>query len=90
MPPIAVKQAVRIALDYFKDLYDTGGLRDIRLEEVELTEDGKFWLVTLGFDRPVPQAIFEAFGAPKYQREYKVLKIDSSRGEVHGMKIRES
>jgi hypothetical protein len=73
-------------------------VQDLRLEEVELSEDKKFWFVTLGFERPVVQrknSLSELMPAPalppdyKYEREYKIFKIDAETGEVQSMKIRE-
>jgi hypothetical protein len=38
---INVKDAVRIAVEYVRELYAPEQLDDLRLEEVELSEDGK-------------------------------------------------
>jgi len=85
---INIQIATQNATDYLQSLkpYIGGQIQDIRLEEVELSEDGKFWFVTLGFDRPVdaPLAILQN----QIQREYKQFKIDAVTGEVKAMKIR--
>lgn len=49
---IGVKEAVRIAMDYLATLYEDKDLRDVLLEEVRLSEDDQYWLVTLGFFAP--------------------------------------
>jgi hypothetical protein len=51
---IDVKIAVNAAYEYLKSLQDimASSLPDLRLEEVELSEDQSFWLITLGFDKP--------------------------------------
>lgn len=50
---IDVKQAVMAAFSYVSELYPKEQVNDLRLEEVERTEDGKYWLVTVGFSTPV-------------------------------------
>ena len=47
---IDMKQAVQIALEFCRSLYAPEKLTDFLLEEVELSDDEKFWLVTIGFD----------------------------------------
>jgi hypothetical protein len=95
---IDVRGAVTSATNYFQSLQDmiSPQLQDLRLEEVELSEDKKYWLITLGFERPVVQpknslnSLLEASPpAYKYEREYKLFKIDSETGEVQSMKIRD-
>ena len=96
MQSIDVKAAVTIAIDYLKFLQDniSNELQDIRLEEVELSEDKRYWLITLGYDVPVknPAAFFAELispNAPIYKREYKLFKINSENSQVEAMKIRE-
>lgn len=95
---INVKEAVSIAFQYMSDLFDTSKFHDFLLEEVELSENGKWWLVTIGWSRPVPpneviqNPMTSILGQSKitYRRSYKVFKIDASNGEVRSMKIRET
>ncbi len=91
---IDVRQAVIAAKEYLQSLRDQIGMliEDLRLEEVELSDDKKFWLITLGFSRPAYKAknpLADLTDSPKYEREYKIFKIDSETGEVQSMKIRE-
>lgn len=81
-----VKQAVKLALDFFTNLY-RGKLSssDVLLEEVELTEDGKYWLITLSYPIANPLSITKQLK----KREYKVFKINVESGKVQSMKIRE-
>lgn len=93
---IDVRGAVMAAKKYFEDVQDMIGntIDDILLEEVELSENRRFWYVTLGFSRPksrterslIPESI--SLGI-KYEREYKTFTIDADTGEVQSMKIRE-
>jgi hypothetical protein len=93
---IDVKEAVRIATGYLKQLYEPAQLHDILLEEVALSDDEKYWYVTLGFSRPVAstnpiQALTETFMKSQgivNQTEYKVFQIDAATGQVRSMKIR--
>ncbi len=92
---IGVKSAVISANHYLQLLQDNiGDLQDIRLEEVELSEDKKYWLITLGFDLPVrtklPLAIPGLLTRENetFTRNYRVFKVNSETGEVEAMKIR--
>lgn len=87
---IDLKNAVSAAYNYLKPIQDMMGnrLEDLRLEEVELSEDKSFWLITLGFERPVKtKTPLAEIAIPK--REYKLFKVNSQTGEVEAMKIRE-
>ncbi len=93
---INVQQAVMAAQNYFKSIKTMMGkpIQDLRLEEVELSEDKKYWLITLGFNHPIntpknPLGIPGINEIPKFEREYKIFKIDSETGQVQSMKIRE-
>ncbi|MFN6569752.1 hypothetical protein [Dendronalium sp. ChiSLP03b] len=94
---IDVKTAVNAAYEYIKSIQDIMGssLPDLRLEEVELSEDKQFWLITLGFDvakrnyKNRMDDIIPSFTAINYQREYRLFKVNSQTGEVEAMKIRE-
>ena len=85
---IGVKEAVNKAIDFVQDLYgDTAAA--LSLEEVELTDDGRYWLITVGFVRPQldnPLRVFAGGAA----RAYKVIKVDAQTGEPLSMKIRET
>lgn len=90
---IDVREAVNIAEKYFDSVKDMMGLQvnDLRLEEVELSEDKNFWLITLGFNRLTDTAK-NHLGLPtipRHEREYKIFNIDAQTGEVKSMKIRE-
>jgi hypothetical protein len=87
MPKVDVKSAVQLAFEYLKSFQDFMGsqLENLRLEEVELSDNEPFWLITLGFDVPTDGEFF----GPKQRREYKLLKVNSETGQVQAMKIRE-
>jgi hypothetical protein len=62
------------------------------IEEVEESEDGAYWLVTLGYDIQrrvlrVPGNLQDVFG-PQVARHYKVFKVNAKTGRIVSMKIR--
>lgn len=79
-----VKEAAQKASEYFVGLYKDQGLSNVQLEEVELTDDGQYWLITLSY--PVPPEI--AALNFNFKRKYKVFRINAKTGEVKSMKIR--
>jgi hypothetical protein len=94
-----VKQAVAIAMTYFRTLMDDKGLSDILLEEVELSDDERFWNVTLSALLPTsneePAHEFNSLAQallqqPQRRRVYKVFKINAERATVQSMKIRQA
>ena len=74
---IAPRDAAAAAGKYFGEL--TGTQQALSVEEIELSEDGRYWFVTLGFS-------LSYLIGPK---SYKVFKVDAYTGEVLSMKIRE-
>jgi hypothetical protein len=80
---IDVKTAVQRAMLYAKDMFRPESvlslyLPSLLLEEVELSDDEKFWLVTLGWDA-------DRLGT---SRIYKIFKVRAEDGEVVSVKIR--
>lgn len=94
---IDVRKAVLAAQNHLQSLQDMMGenIEDLRLEEVEISEDEKHWFVTLGFTVPrvksesVNQLQIAFSQLNPSSRKYKIFTIDSETGEVRAMKIRE-
>lgn len=93
---IDVRQAARIARDYVKHVFTDEAISGIQLEEIELSEDEKYWYVTIGFDtnRLAEETSFGGivtypFGKSKYIRDYKLVTVRASDGEVESVKIRQ-
>jgi hypothetical protein len=86
---VDVKQAVKAAEDYARDLYGEKELRDLRLEEVELGDGGARWRVTLGWAEHSVSPGGLVFTNGKLPRVYKVFEVDAGSGEVKSMKIRD-
>lgn len=91
---VDVRNAVGAAQRYIDSLQDMiGNPEDLRLEEAELSEDKQYWLITLGFSRPVDKTsnpLADLIATRNYERDYKVFKIDAQTGEVQSMKIRQA
>jgi len=83
---IDIKEACRRAIEYLERLYPDQEL-DAALEEAELTDDDRYWLVTLSVKRvtPVGGAGESVFGE---NRTYKIFKLLAETGEVRSMKMR--
>ncbi len=92
-----VKQAAKIAAEYFVDLYAEQKYSDMLLEEVEYDEAGGAWLITLGYSPP--RTILEDVKDPfsplsrlssfsTIDRRYKIFRIDAETSNVFSMKIR--
>ena len=97
-PPgkIDVKEAVRKVVAYFLKLYPKLGIgTNLMLEEVEESEDGAYWLITLGYDiqherlvSPLAGNLRHILAHPQVDRHYKVFKVDAKTGRIVWMKIR--
>jgi hypothetical protein len=75
---ITAQQAARAAGAYLSSLVRK--VHNLTVEETELSENGRFWLITLGFDTSAL-----TFGP----REYKVIRVDAHTADVLSMKIRQ-
>jgi hypothetical protein len=82
---ITAKMAAQAAAKYLQDLVAINNGHPITVEETELSEDGKYWLITLGFVPVNPSLGFLMSGGSK---EYKSFEISVSSGQVKSMKIR--
>jgi predicted small secreted protein len=82
---IDVKRAVGIAADYFSELFPQVAKANVMLEEIEESSDGRYWLVTLGYD--VQGGTIQMFKNGPF-RSYKTFRIDANTGKVISVKIR--
>ncbi|PZO17257.1 MAG: hypothetical protein DCF25_11415 [Leptolyngbya foveolarum] len=96
---IDVATAVRNTSEYFKEIEKSlngSPPENLRLEEVEKSEDASHWLITLGHDvrsalPPAPSVLSSAFTPDakwQYVRQYKLFRINAITGEIDSMKIR--
>ena len=81
---IDARKAAQVAQEYLKSVYPGTQFQNLQLEEVELTDDHKFWMITLSY--VAPGSVIFVYPTPK---DYKIFKIGSEDGEVLSMKIRQ-
>ena len=94
---IDAKAAVGFAREYIDSIQAITGvpLENLRLEEIEMTEDESFWLITLGYDNPDRPSHSATLGvldpnlARRSAREYKQFRVKADSREVKSMKIRQ-
>ena len=97
---IDVKQAAEIARAHLVDLLgkqELGDEKGITLEEFELTENKRFWRITLGYPvrekRPAPKPTdeFNRLGAllQEPRKKHKTFTVDTKDGKLVGMKYAE-
>jgi len=77
------KDSVKRAREYFDSVYQDAKLQEVLLEESELSEDGKHWLITFGFDWQ-PSSGTSSIGPG--ERRYKLITLDAESGAVLSMK----
>ncbi len=84
---IDARRAADAAARYFKQLYPN--VLSFSLEEVELSEDEDYWLITLSFEvgpRIAGGGLSVRLEPPK--TKFKVFKVNAHTGEVVSMRIR--
>lgn len=77
---IEAKEAIIKAKEYLANIYNAD-MNEMKLEEIEIDDSGEFWNVTISLYTSDSRHI-------EFRKEYKVIKIRKSNGEVLGMKIR--
>jgi hypothetical protein len=87
---IDVKQAVKAAAEYFAKLYSDKQYSDLLVEEVELSETKKRWLITLSYasEPPTEPTLGQLLGGKERPRRYKVFEIEAATGKVNAMRMR--
>ncbi len=95
---ITVKDAIKAALQFIVESFNTGTSADpiasLRLEEVEPSDDGKYWFITISLVRGVgPGALGAMLGhdseASLECRDYKTVTVEANSGAVKSVKIRD-
>jgi hypothetical protein len=74
-----VKEAVNKASKYLPEVFETAADKELRLEGVEKTEDGRFWKVTFSYS---PFPLVDDLG--NLIRDYKTVKLRDDNGEFIG------
>ena len=88
---VDVKQAVANALKFLVYMYGEQKVLSPRLEEVELSEDGNVWYVTVSFltEATASELVEALSGSSRLDRQYKILTVWANDGNVRSMKIRQ-
>ena len=92
---VDLKQAVSAATKYIEDVYSPEEIIDPMLEEVQLSEDENYWLITIGFsypkftEYPLQKSFQDTILGEKYQRVYKAIKVRVDDGKPVAMLIRQ-
>ena len=82
---IDLKTASKIAIEFVHSIYPDNS--DFQVEEIETSEDGKYWLITIGmYDLTDVKGTLGALIAKP--RKYKAVQINKENGDVRSMKIR--
>ena len=79
-----VKDVAENAAAYLKKFFPKA--ERIQLEEIEISDDDKFWNITLSYDDQPTEPGGFIFGG--ISRFYKIFKVDAKDGSVRSMKIR--
>ena len=94
---LQVQDAVRNSIVLLSEILPKDDVRDPRLEEVNLSEDEQYWLVTISFANPDYEAkeapadsadiasILWKFSTPR-RRTAKTIKLKTADGAFVGMK----
>lgn len=85
---VDIKSAANLARGYLADVMQLTP-QELLLEEVELTEDQQFWLITFSYPSDpggISSAIDRLSGITP--RAYKVVKLRSDGGDFVSVKIR--
>lgn len=87
-----VRAAVSRAKDELQHIFADEKMENLGLEEVEYDDAAKTWAVTLGFSRrwSVPEGVLAALGPRLGPREYKVVRISDTTGQLVSVKNRET
>ncbi len=89
MPQVTVKEAANKAVEFLQGIQPGNSLNNLAVEEVFQSDDGQFWIITLGHD-PVGVSPTMAFIAgSRRPRDYKQIEVNVQSGEVTKMEIRQ-
>lgn len=83
---IDVKDAVQRAIVFVGEVMQDDRAKSVLLEEIELSEDGKMWMITISL--PSPSSPLALLSGQNGARDYKAIQLDSSTGAIKSFRIR--
>ena len=87
MASLTLREAVEAALEHFEanaDLLKAADSQNVTFEEAELSENGAYWQITLGY--PIKKQ--NILGMELYERKYIIFVINSDLGTLKALKMR--
>lgn len=84
--PISPKEAVDAAAQYFTQVVGPINAQTaVAVEELEMSNDKKRWLVTLSHKDPLVSSVYTLYPGSD-SKLYKVFDVDALTGKVNSMK----
>lgn len=94
------KKMAQLAIKFLADAQLEPHMTDARVEEIETSDDGSEWYVTVSYARPLPSYTAEAqlaqilpsaapFGQRPMERDFKRVTVRADNGEVISVARRE-
>lgn len=90
-----VQEIVRKAITTFGELFPNEMKKDLRLEEVRLSDDEAIWSTTVSFKNPdtddelaldqQSQSVAALLGVRRHPRKYKTVTLRSGDGQLLGI-----
>jgi hypothetical protein len=84
--PMEIRDAVGVAAKYISEILSVPPAR-LLLEEVELSEDERYWYIT--FSYPTPRDPDDLAVYVTTPRSFKTVKMNASNGRLEAIRIRE-
>lgn len=81
-----IKTLANTSVDYLRGFFPDAD--KIQLEEVEITDDNKYWSITLSYESNDNPEQNSGWLLSK-SRKFKIFKVDAQKGNVRSMKIRD-
>lgn len=85
-PKVTAKQAAQAAVKYLNEVCAPPTIENVLLEEIELSEDERYWQITLSFKQYPASGLSEIWDAA--EKKLRLFKVDARSGKVVSMKIR--
>ena len=90
MANVDVNLGVKTAMMFLRTVMQDQRAANALLEEVELSEDGSEWLITISVPTPKTNSSLVAAMSPTdiESRDYRLIRVSTANASVSSMKIR--